>query len=114
MAMSVVGKQSFCYIKYLSRVGNNIGVIDTNYDAPLALSGQVQAVARNLFEKYGLDFQKTYLMFYISREILDVERDVSGDKITFAGNTYQCLSITNWFPMNGWCEVLTVQITDDN
>lgn len=114
MAMSVVGKQPFSYLKYLSRVDNGIGLDISSYEAPRILSGQVQAVPKSMFQQYGLDFQKTYLSFYVSKEILDVERDVSGDQIKFTGNTYQCLSITDWFPMNGWCAVMAVQITDDN
>lgn len=111
MAVSVVGKQSFTYLKFLSRSENGIGLDVPIYAAPITISGQIQAVPRNLFQQYGLDFQKTYLTFFVSKDILDIERDVSGDQIIFNSNTYQCLSETDWFNINGWKGVLTVKIT---
>lgn len=110
MAMTVVGKQSFAYTKYLSRTLNNSGLWDSIYDVPRPLSGQVQAVPRELFEKYGLDFQGTYLMFFVSRDILDVQRDVAGDQIKFGGATYQVLSETDWLQINGWTSVIAVKV----
>ena len=110
MAMTVVGKQPFNYIKFLSRETNSIGVDVANYAAPLATYGQVQPVPRDLYQQYGLDFQKNYLTVYVSKEILDIQRDVSGDKIQFAGKNFQCLSETDWFPMDGWTSVLCAQI----
>ncbi len=112
MALSVVGSQQFQYIQFISRTENEIGQDIAAYDYPATLSGQVQAVPRELFERYGLDFQKNYLMFYVSKEILDVTRDVSGDQIEFAGQRYQCISQTNWVPINGWTGVIAVQITE--
>jgi hypothetical protein len=108
--MKLTGKQNFLYIKYLSRTPNGIGQWETTYDIPRQVSGQVQAVPRNLFEKYGLDFQGTYLTFYISKDILDVQRDVSGDQIKFGNDTYKCLSETDWFLINGWTGVMAVKI----
>ncbi len=46
----------------------------------------------------------------MSKDIEDVTRDVSGDQIQFAGNTYQVLSVTPWFAINGWDGILSVQI----
>lgn len=111
MAMSVVGNQQFNYIKFLSRSENDIGQDVPLYDIPVLTVGQVQAVPRELFDKYGLEMQKNYLMFYVSQEILDVTRDVSGDRIEFANQTYNCLSQTNWVPINGWTGVICVQIS---
>lgn len=112
MAMTVVGKQTFSYIQYTSRTTNGIGIDVPVYADPVSQTGQVQAVPKELFEKYGLDFQKTYLMFYVSKAVLDVTRDVSGDQIIFAGNKYQCLSQTDWFAINGWTGVVSVKVPD--
>lgn len=110
MAMAAVGKQSFSYIKFSVRVNNDIGLDVATYDDPVAIMGQVQAVPRALFEKYGLDFQKNYLIFFVSKDVLDVERDVSGDQVQYASKKFQCLSKTDWYNQNGWVEVLTVEI----
>ena len=110
MALSVVGKQSFTYLKYLSRTLNDIGLDVPVYDIPRQLSGQIQAAPKQLFQQYGLDFQKNLLLFYVSKDILDVTRDISGDQIKFAGKTFQVLSDTPWFDINGWDGVAAVQI----
>ena len=109
-AMRAVGKQAFTYLQFVSRSTNSIGLDVAVYATPIELQGQVQAVPRKLFEQYGLDFQKNYLTFFVSDSILDIERDVSGDKMQYADKTYQCLSKTDWYNQNGWVEVLTVQI----
>ncbi len=108
-ALSLTGSQSFQYIQYIGRVDNGIGQDIAQYAAPIQLYGNVQAVPRNLFEVYGLDFQSQYLMFYVSRQILDVERDVSGDTIQYANAKYQCKSQTDWNAQNGWTAVIAVK-----
>ena len=110
MAITVVGHQQFTYLKYLSRSVNSIGVFVPVYDTPRLLTGQVQPLTRTLYQEYGLDFQKYYLMFYVSKNMLDLTRDVAGDRIKFNGNTYQCVSETDWFPMDGWIAMLAIKI----
>jgi hypothetical protein len=110
MAMAVVGKQQFTYQKFVSREVNEIGALVPTYTSPQATSGQVQAAPRHLFELYGLDFQKTILIFYVSQDIIDIQRDVSGDKIQYQGATYQCLTETDWYKINGWKSIVAVKI----
>lgn len=109
-ALRIIAAQSFEYYKFLSRAVNDIGLDVAIYAYPLPTRGSVQAVPRNLFEQYGLEFNKQYLMFYVSQSILDVTRDVSGDQIAYAGNRYQCLSKTDWLAQDGWVGVISVLI----
>lgn len=111
MAVSVIGSQQFAWYRFLSKYTNNPGLDVPTYASPVFLEGQVQAVPRELFEKYGLQFQNKYLIFYVSADIMDVDRDVAGDQIKFDNNTYECLSETDWFQMNGWKGIIAVQIT---
>ena len=110
MALSVIAPSSFQYYAFLSRTPNDIGQDVTSYAEPVTLLGSVQPVPRNLFEAYGLDFQRSYVNVYVSKGILDIARDVSGDQIQFNGFTYQCLSITDWQPIDGWDQVLCVKV----
>lgn len=110
MAMTVVGQQSFTYTKFLSRAPNAAFQDVSVYDAPKQISGQVQAAPRRLFDEYGLEFQEKSLVFYVSKDIIDVDRDVSGDNIQFGGKTYKCLSQTSWLQINGWTGIIAVQI----
>ncbi len=110
MAISVVGSQQFTYLQYSSRITNAVGQDVSSYRPPVAMHGQVQPVPRNLYEQYGLDLQRNYLTFYISKDILDIQRSVSGDQMQFNGKTFNCLSEVDWFAINGWTGVLAVEV----
>jgi hypothetical protein len=109
-ALLAIAQQPFSYYAFAARALNSIGQDIATYAAPVGVQGSVQAVPRNLYQVNGLDFDKYYLKFFVSQDVIDVDRDVSGDLMCFHGNTYQCLSITPWFPMDGWVEILCVKI----
>jgi hypothetical protein len=111
MAMTLIGSQQFTWNKFLSTSLNSIGQDVSIYSPPICVYGQVQAVPRELFDKFGLLFQKKYLIFYISKDIMEIDRNISGDQIVFNGKTYKCLYETDWFQINGWSGVIAVQIT---
>jgi hypothetical protein len=109
-AMSVLGRQCFQYFAFASRTTNDIGQDVATYAPAQVLTGSAQPVPRSLYQAYGLDLDRYYVTFYISKSVLDVARDVSGDQIGFSGKRFQCLSKTDWFPQDGWVAVLAVQI----
>lgn len=109
-ALSIIAKQDFQYLAFSSRTPNDIGQDVAHYAPPVTAKGSVQPVPRNLYQAYGLDFQKNYMNFYMPRAVLDVERDVSGDQFKFNCQTYQCLSKTDWYGVDGWVAVLAVQV----
>lgn len=114
MALSVIAKSSFQYYAFVSRTPNEVGQDIATYASPTILRGSVQPIPRSLYQEYGLDFQRNYVNVYISRDMMDIARDVSGDKIIFNRNTYQCVSKTAWDAIDGWDAVLCVQIPNDN
>jgi hypothetical protein len=114
MAMTVVGQQSFTYYRFLSRSLNAVGQDVAIYDAPKQVSGQVQAAPRKLFDDYGLEFQESAIVFYVSRDIIDIDRNVSGDQIKFGNKIYKCLTQTSWLQINGWTGVITIEIQENN
>ena len=63
--------------------------------------------------QYGLDLQKDYYTFYTSNDVLDIQRDVSGDQLIFNGKRYQVESNNDWYPMDGWKGIICVYIKDD-
>jgi hypothetical protein len=109
-AMRAIAKQSFTYYAFLSRTPNQIGQDVTKYDSPMTMQGSVQPVPRTLYQAYGLDFQRYYLNFYVSKSVLDVSRDISGDQIAFNGRRFQCMSKTDWFGQDGWVAVLAIEV----
>jgi hypothetical protein len=113
MAFRVIAKTTITYYQYVSRETNVIGQDVTTYDAGTPLMGSWQPVQRNLYQSLGLDFQKSYYYFYVPSDLLDVSRDVSGDQIGFNGKRFQCESNTQWFQIDGWQQVLCVDIGVD-
>lgn len=89
MALTIIAKQTVIYYKYLSRSVNAVGQNVTLYDLPMNVVGSWQPVPRNLYMVYGLDLQKEYFTFYTSNDLLDIQRDVSGDQLVFGGQRYQ-------------------------
>lgn len=110
MALTLIAKQSFQYFQFMSRTPSTAGQYIATYSSPYEMCGSVQAVPRNLYQSYGLDFQNNYLTFFVSAGFLDIERDVSGDQINFRGKRFQCLSKTDWFLIDGWVGIMAVEI----
>lgn len=110
MATRIIATQAFDYYAFVSRTPNAIGQDVATYATPQTLMGSIQPVSRSLYQTYGLDFDRYYLTFYVSENVIDVTRDISGDQMVFNGNPYQCVQKTDWFPQDGWTAVLCVQI----
>lgn len=109
-AFALIAQQAVQYYKNTGRAANSIGMQVPAFAAAISVSGSFQPVPRNKYEMLGLDFQKTYFNFYVSRSVLDLQRDVSGDQLTFQGQRFQCVSKTPWYGIDGWDAVLCVEI----
>lgn len=110
MAMSVLGNQTFQYKQFAGRNTNAIGLDVASYNALVTVTGSVQPIARNLYSQMGLDLQKNYVNVYVSKNISDIERNISGDQFLFNGRTFQCISKTDWFGMDGWDVILCIEV----
>jgi hypothetical protein len=110
MAFTVIAQQTISYFKENGRTLNVNGQWVTTYDAPVTIKGSFQPVAKNLYEKYGLDFQKEYFNLYAPNSIVDLDRDVSGDQIVYNSTLFQCQSNTEWFTIDGWKAILCVKL----
>lgn len=117
MALSVIATQTVAYYQYSGRALNNVGQDVNTFAAPIFIDGSLQPVPRQLYQQFGLDFSKDYQLFYVSKNILDLNRDVSGDQIVFDSQRYQCEQNVEWFAQDGWVAVLCCRInipTDTN
>lgn len=79
MALGVIASQSLGYYAFVKRTNNKIGLYVDTYAEPLTVRGSIQPVARSTMVLQGLDLQKNYVNIFISRQVLDVNRDVSSD-----------------------------------
>lgn len=110
MALSVIGRQEFLYRRFLKRATDEYGIDQAQYAEPITVSGSVQPVARSLYTFLGLEFTKSYWNFFLPRAVMDVKRDASGDQFDFCGKTYQVISRTPWASIDGWDQVLCVEL----
>lgn len=112
MASTILATTKVTYYKYQGRTKNSVNQYVPAYEIPLLdLAGHMQPVPRRLYREMNLDFQKNYWTFFVSKELLGLERNISGDKIEWQGQTYQCESSTPWFGVDGWLNILCVQVT---
>jgi hypothetical protein len=110
MALTVIAKQSALYYEATDRRLNTVGQYVTTYATAITLYGSMQPVPRVLYQAYGLDFQKNYYNFYTSNNVIDIERDVSGDQVVFNNETFQCVSNDDWYVIDGWKGILLVMV----
>lgn len=110
LANKVIATQTLLYAQYTSRAANDVGVWITTYATAVSIQGNIQPVPRNRYENMGLDFQKNYVQIFVQKDVLDIERDVTGDQFTYAGKIYEAQSRTEWFTQDGWDQVLCVEV----
>ena len=110
MASSILPMQGIEYIPYSSRTINDVGLEVTTYGTKQILRANVQAVSRSTYEALGLDFQKKYITVFIEKDLLDLNRGVSGDKLIFNGENYQVESETDWMSQDGWTYLTAVKV----
>jgi len=113
IAMRTIAPQTVQYYQYNSRVVNEVGEYQTYYNPPFSIRGSLQAVNRNLVKQHGLDWQKDYVVFYANKDLLDVARDVSNDKIIFGVRQFDVLSSDDWYTIDAWASVLCVEVKDN-
>lgn len=109
-ALTVIRRQSVQYFQYDGRSLNAVGQYVSDFEQVVTITGSWQPIPQNLYTQLGLDLQKEYFNFYASHDILDLKRDVSGDRIIFDGMLYQCQSNTEWYAIDGWKAILCVKI----
>lgn len=112
MAFSLIGQQVVAWEVFQGMTTNDAGVDVPTWATPVDIGGSLQPVPKSLIQQLGLDWTKNYINFYASRDIGDVVRDKTGDRITYAGKVYQVLSDNDWFMQDGWKGVMAVEVTN--
>lgn len=112
MAFGLIGQQAVEHRAFVGNVTNAAGIKVPTWAAPVTLGGSLQPVPRALIQTLGLDFNKNYMTFYASADITDVLRNKTGDRLSYAGKTYQVESNNDWYAQDGWKGVLCVEVTN--
>lgn len=110
LAQTVIASQTVSYFVNTGRSNNAIGMLVATFADPVPVAGSFQPFPREKYEIYGLDFNRSYFNFYVSRNVIDLQRNIAGDQLEFQGKRYQCVSKTPWVGIDGWDAVLCVEI----
>lgn len=90
------------YLKYGSRALNAVGQWVTTYFAAVTAYASVQAIPRGAYKQLGLDLQKKYVSLFVELDVVDLDRDQTGDRFILPdGLTYQIESETDWYGPDG-------------
>ena len=107
---SVIGKQNYQIVKWISKTENEIGFDIDVYGNPENRTGSVQPVARSKYQNLGLDFSKIYIQIW-DVELIDVlSRSENADQIIFNGGKYKAMPDVDWSASGDWNSVLCVRI----
>lgn len=112
MALSVIASQQIVYLAYVSRSVNSIGLYEDVYASPVTVFGSIQPVPRTLMQTLGLDLQKQYVNIFVPQDVVDIARDITSDKFQFSGKTYKGISLTAWHSVDGWSEILAIEVPE--
>jgi hypothetical protein len=114
-ASRLIKFQTLQYYQFNTRAQNAAFQEVSYFNAPFPLKASVQAVSRNTYAQLGLDLQRQYLNVFASLDMIDLDRDASGDQFIWAerpGQNWLCQleSETSWYSRDGWAECLAVRI----
>lgn len=112
MALGLIGPQTVGWRAFLGMTQNAAGFEVPTWAASVNVLGSFQPVSSTLLQQLGLDWTKNYATFFASGQFGDVDRDKTGDRLTYAGKTYQIESKTPWYAQDGWEYVLCVEVTN--
>lgn len=109
LALSLQKKQTISYEKFIGQTENDLGEDIPSYDEPINLVGSFQPLNQNLYKQNGFDLNKKYFIFYTSNNLDGIDRDSSGDKVSYNGYTYQATHKDNWFAYDGFVGITLVE-----
>ena len=93
MALGTIGTQTVTYKKFLSRTTNEIGLDEDTYDVLVDIEGSFQPVPKNIIANLGLDISQHHFNFYVSKDILELDKfkvaDVIVDGKTVEPDSYK-------------------------
>lgn len=110
MALGVIGSQTVEWRRYTGQTTTAAGLKVDTWADPVPLAGSLQPVDSAVLHNLGLDWTKSYARFYAPADVGQVQRDRTGDKLTWNGRTFQVLDKSDWFGQDGWAGVLCVEV----
>lgn len=111
-AFTMIARQSVDWLQFQGLVTNAAYIEVPTWSVAVPITGSFQPVDRKLIQDLGLDWTKNYAIFYSENSFTDVTRDVTGDRLVYAGQTYQIESKQPWYTQDRWDKVLCIEVTN--
>ena len=112
MAMGLIGVQAVGWRKYAGKVTNAAGFDVVTWAAAVTVKGGLRPVAAATGQRLGLEMTGNFGTCLGSGECGGPDRDKTGDRLIYAGKTYQIESKTPWYAQDSWEYVLCVEVTN--
>ena len=110
LASRVIQQQAVSWQAFVARTRNSTGQYVNTYAAPVVIQGSFQPIDKKAYQQLGLDLAKNYATLYTPQVIRTVERDGSGDLLTYNGKLYQGTSSIDWTGQDGWGAYIVVEV----
>lgn len=110
LASRVIRQQPVTWQAFVSRTRNATGQYANTYAAPVVIDGSFQPIDQKAYQQLGLDLAKNYANLYTTQVIRTVERDGSGDLLTYNSKLYQATSAIDWTGQDGWGAYMVVEV----
>jgi hypothetical protein len=125
LALTVIGSTPVRYFGYQSVENGETGLDTVTYADPVTyVRGSVQPVDRNRYEALGLDWEKSYIVWYVpnlagttlsrnpdnSGDVVEAPVNRDGSLIPGVSRRYQLLQGNNWFNADKWMSLVGVDI----
>ena len=108
-ASKLIKLQTIQYYAATGRTPNAARQWVPAFAAAAPLRASVQMVPRSSYADLGLDFNKVYVNIFAAANLVDLQRDTSGDRFIWAGDLYQMQNENSWFVQDGWASALAVR-----
>lgn len=107
VAMGLLGNQATEYLRFIGTETLANGVkIEKYEDAVPVDGGSVQPIPKSVYGERGLNLSREYVTWFVSMDVIGLDRDHSGDLMKWNGRTYKVDSDNSWYGQDGWCELV--------
>lgn len=111
MALNFVANQQVEYLAFDENKTMPDGSKAPSFKEPIVMRGSFQPVNSMSKQYLGLELNENYANLYICANLLSIKRNKASDRIRFNGKLYQIVSETDWYQIDGWKEVLMIEVT---
>ncbi|AAT37725.1 head protein [Burkholderia phage BcepB1A] len=104
MALGLIASETVEYFAETGRTKQPNGVFIASYASPVPIEEcSVQAVDRSKYTDLGLDFQKTYVTWFVPNQAFTtIKRGKAGDVLEWNGGRYQMNGGIDWTGQDSW------------